>query len=134
MAESGPVVAQFWPSCICTVSFDFCMQCQRVSENIGKPHCLQSAADFFEIPCLGSHLFNSSHRATIITVKLVAIKSHITLLTSDPELNVIWQMSILEFTRLFSCSKLTQSVEPHGRAAARGLVLDFLLDVSFRRI
>lgn len=80
MSEFGSAVAQFCPSCVCTASLDFCTQCERVSENIGKPKYLQSAADFFEIPCLGNRLFNSSHRATIIAVTLVAIKLHITLL------------------------------------------------------
>ena len=80
MLEFGSVVAQFCPSCERPASLDFCMQCERVSENTGKHNYLQSAADLFEIPCLGNHLFNSSHHATIIAVKLVAIKLHITLL------------------------------------------------------
>lgn len=78
MSKFGLVVAQFCPRC--TASLDFCMQCEHVSGNFGKANYLQSAAGFFEIPCLGNHLFNSSHHAMIIAVKLVAIKLHITLL------------------------------------------------------
>lgn len=37
MSEFGSIMAQIRPSCICTASLDFCMQCGRVSETIRKP-------------------------------------------------------------------------------------------------
>lgn len=125
----GPVLPQ-----LCTHSFPWPLYemwtwIWKQLENLR--YLCNTAVEFFLIPCLGNLLFNSSHHAAITAVKLVAVKLHKTLLSSQiVSLTSFGKCPSVAFMgRALSCCKLTQSVELHGWVVTRDLVLDFLLDV-----